>query len=145
MEINLKDNLRRIVTALEQHHNMKFTHIAKTIGFTTTTQLHNAMGATTGISSNAIIGLIANLNVNPTFLFFGKGEMFLTDENVLEVLQKEKSEWERKYFGLQDELIKCKAELERAVHRYNKLIDITSIALDKAQKTDDEEENSNRE
>ena len=76
---------------------MKFTRIAKAIGFTTTKQLHNAMGSTTCISSNSIIGLIANLNVNPIFLFIGKGEMFLTDENELEVLQKEKSEWERKY------------------------------------------------
>jgi hypothetical protein len=137
MEINLKENLAIIVNALERHQNMKFTHIAKAIGFTTTTQLHNAMGATSGISAKAIIGIIANLNVNPTFLFFGKGEMFLTDENELEAIQKEKSEWEKKFFSMQDELFKCKAELERAVHRYNKLIDITSIALDKTQKPED--------
>lgn len=141
MEINLSNNLSLIVNTLEKRHNMKFTNIAKAIGFTTTTQLHNAMGATTSISTKAIVGLILNLNVNPTFLFLGKGEMFLTDGDVLEAIQKEKAEWERKFYSLQDELLKCKAELERAVHRYNKLIDITSIALDKTQtpkETEDE-------
>lgn len=145
MEINLSDNLRLIVKTLEERDKMKFTHIAKAIGFTTTTQLHNAMGATSGLSTKAIIGIIANLNVNPTFLFLGKGEMFLTDENELEAIQKEKSEWEKKFFTMQDELFKCKAELERAVHRYNKLIDITSIALDKTQKPENSEETTGKE
>ncbi len=145
MEINLSDNLKLIVNTLEKRHNMKFTHIAKAIGFTTTTQLHNAMGATTSISTKAIVGLILNLNVNPTFLFLGKGEMFLTDGDELETIQKEKAEWERKFYSLQDELLKCKAELERAVHRYNKLIDITSIALDKTQKPEETEEETSKE
>lgn len=145
MEINLSDNLKLIVNTLEKRHNMKFTHIAKAIGFTTTTQLHNAMGATTSISTKAIVGLILNLNVNPTFLFLGKGEMFLTDGDELEAIQKEKAEWERKFYSLQDELLKCKAELERAVHRYNKLIDITSIALDKTQKPEETEEETSKE
>ncbi len=144
MEINLSDNLRLIVNTLEQRHNMKFTHIAKAIGFTTTTQLHNAMGATSSISTKAIVGLISNLNVNPNFLFLGKGEMFLTDENELEAIQKEKSDWERKFFSIQDELFKCKAELELAVYRYNKLIDITSIALDKTQKPKESEEEASK-
>ena len=144
MEINLSDNLRLIVNTLEQRHNMKFTHIAKAIGFTTTTQLHNAMGATSSISTKAIVGLISNLNVNPNFLFLGKGEMFLTDENELEAIQKEKSDWERKFFSIQDELFRCKAELERAVYRYNKLIDITSIALDKTQKPKESEEEASK-
>ena len=144
MEINLSNNLSLIVNTLERRHNMKFTNIAKAIGFTTTTQLHNAMGATTSISTKAIVGLILNLNVNPTFLFLGKGEMFLTDGDELEAIQKEKAEWERKFYSLQDELLKCKAELERAVHRYNKLIDITSIALDKTQTPKETEEETGK-
>ena len=145
MEINLSVNLLLIVATLQKQYKMKFTHIAKAIGFTTTTQLHNAMGATTSISTKAIVGLILNLNVNPTFLFLGKGEMFLTDGDELETIQKEKAEWERKFYSLQDELLKCKAELERAVHRYNKLIDITSIALDKTQKPEETEEETSKE
>ncbi len=144
MEIDLSKNLSLIVHTLEKRHNMKFTNIAKAIGFTTTTQLHNAMGATTSISTKAIVGLILNLNVNPTFLFLGKGEMFLTDGDELEAIQKEKTEWERKFYSLQDELLKCKAELERAVHRYNKLIDITSIALDKTQTSKETEEETGK-
>jgi len=144
MEINLSDNLHLIVDALQKRHNMKLTHIAKAIGFTTTTQLHNSMGATSGLSAKAIVGIIANLNVNPTFLFFGKGEMFLSDENELDTIKKEKLEWERKVNSIQDELSKCKAELERAVHRYNKLIDITSIAIDKTQNPDKFEESTDK-
>lgn len=145
MEINLSQNLHIIVYELQKSHKMKFTQIARAMGFTTTTQLHNAMGATSSISTKAIVNLILNLNVNPTFLFLGKGEMFLTDDNGLEAIQKEKSEWERKFFTMQDELFKCKFELEQAVRRYNQLIDITSIALDKTQKPEDSKETSGKE
>ncbi len=141
MGISLSENLHLIVDALKSKHNMKITQISKAIGFTSTTQLHNAMGATSGISANAIAGLIYNLNVNPNFLFFGKGEIFRTGEDELETLREQISEWEKKYFALQDELFQCKSELERAVHRYNRLIDITSIAMDKTQKSIDKEDN----
>ena len=96
MEINLSQNFAVIVNTLQQRHNMKFTHIAKAIGFTTTTQLHNSMGATSSISTKAIIGIILNLNVNPTFLFLGKGEMFITDESEVERLKKENLELEKR-------------------------------------------------
>jgi len=145
MGISLSNNLHLIVGALKSERNMKITQISKAIGFTSTTQLHNAMGATSGISANAIAGLIYNLNINPSFLFFGKGEIFLTGEDELETIRKQSSEWKKKYFTLQDELLLCKAELERAVHRYNKLIDITSIALDKTQNSENSTENTDKE
>lgn len=136
LEINLSDNLRAIVHALEVERNMKRTHIAKAMGYTTTTQLSNAMGATSMISTKAVIQLIVNLGVNPTFLFLGEGSIFLGDSTDLENLQRESAEWKRKYYDVERELRSTKYELEKAVRRYNKLIDITSIALDKTQNSD---------
>ena len=66
--------------------------------------------------------------------------MFLPDESEMDSLRFKYSELEGKFFANQDDLFKCKAELERAIYRYNKLIDITSIALDKSQKPDLKEE-----
>ena len=92
------------------------------------------------ISTKAITCLVDNLNVNPIYIFTGKGEMFLTDESEVESLRKERSEWERKFFAVQDEFFKSQAELEKAVLRYNRLIDITSIAMEKTQKSKETEE-----
>jgi hypothetical protein len=133
MEINLTKNFNEIFEALSRK-KMNVTGIAKAMGYTTSAQLHSVSKGDSMLSTKAIISLIQNANVNPNYLFLGKGEMFVTDESELDNLHKMCSEWERKYFDVQDELIKCKAELERAIHRYNKLIDITSIALDKTQK-----------
>jgi hypothetical protein len=142
--IDLKQNFAAILSALEER-GMKRTSIAKEIGYTTTAQLNSTLSGDSLLSTKAIIGLIENLNVNPTFMFLGQGEMFLTDESEFETLRKEYSELQRKFFANQDDLIKCKAELERAIYRYNKLIDITSIALDKTQKSDEVKDNSDKE
>src|SRR5664280_2916154 len=127
--INLTQNFAMIVNTLQQRHNMKFTHIAKAIGFTTTTQLHNSMGATSSISTKAIIGIILNLNVNPTFLFLGKGEMFITDESEIEKLQKENREWIQRH----NEALKTIMELNEIIKKLEKrnadLIDLSSAAI----------------
>lgn len=139
MSIDLLKNFKVILNNLELQGFGGPTRIASKMGYTTTTQLNSVLAGESQLSTKAIISLIENLNVNPTYLFLGKGEIFLTEESEIDNLQKKSSEWEQKYFGMQDELIKCKAELEKAVNRYNKLIDITSIALDKTQKTDKKE------
>ena len=92
--------------------------------------------------------IIENADVYPSYLFLGEGFMFLTEDTELENLKKRYSEMEKDYFSNRNELIKCKAELGKAIHRYNKLIDITSIAMEKTQKPDDNEdskENSDNE
>ena len=129
--IDIKTNLQKIINSLEIQQGMKRTNIAKQIGYTTTAQLNSTLDGDSLISTKAVIGLIENLNVNPYFLFMGEGEMFIVEgETELDKLAKEKSEWERKFFGLQDEHFKCMQELEVAVRRYNNLIDITSKALE---------------
>jgi hypothetical protein len=135
-EINLTKNFKQIFDAL-QRMNMNITGIAKSMGYTTSSQLHSVLNGESMLSTKAIISLIQNGNVNPTFLFLGKGEMFLTDESEVQRLRKESSEWERKFFAIQDELFKSQAQLEQAVLRYNRLIDITSIAMEKTQKKEE--------
>lgn len=142
-KVDLKQNFARILRTLEGK-GMKPTNIAKSIGYTTTTQLNSALSGDSLLSTKAILGLIENLNINPCYLFLGKGEMFLTDESELESLQSKYSELERKFFANQDDLIKCKAELERAIYRYNNLIDITSLALDKAKKPKEKDEETDK-
>ncbi len=141
--IDLRKNFEHILQTLEGKE-MKRTNIAKEIGYTTTAQLNSTLAGNSMLSTKAIIGLIENLHVNPIFLFLGKGEMFITDETELERIQKEYSELQRKFFANQDDLLLCKQELEIAVRRYNKLIDITSIAIDKIQNTGEKEENKDK-
>jgi hypothetical protein len=138
--VDIQQNFLKILQTLEEK-GMKRTNIAKEIGYTTTTQLNSTLSGQSMLSTKAIVGLIENLQVNPTFLFLGKGEMFMTDETELERIQKEYSELERKFFANQDDLLRCKQDLEIAVRRYNKLIDITSIALEKTQNAGENKDN----
>ena len=131
-EINLTKNFKQIFDAL-QRMDMNITGIAKSMGYTTSAQLHSVLNGESMLSTKAIISLIQNGNVNPAFLFLGQGEMFLSDESEVQRLRKECSEWEQKFIAVQDDLLKSQAELEKAVQRYNRLIDITSIAMEKAQ------------
>ena len=136
--MDLTKNFKVILNNLELQ-GKRPTYIAREMGYTTTSQLNSVMSGESQLSAKAIISLIENLNVNPTFLFLGKGEVFQSGEIEIIALQNRCSEWEQKYYAMQDELLKSKAELEKAVNRYNKLIDITSIALDKTQKADEKD------
>jgi hypothetical protein len=103
--------------------------IAKAIGFTTTTQLHNSLGATSSISTKAIIGIILNLNVNPTFLFLGKGEMFITDESEFERLKKENMELEKGLIESGQMVSGLRDVIKQLEKRNADLIDLSSAAI----------------
>lgn len=141
MEIDVRQNLERVVSTL-QNRDMKLTNIAKAMGYTTTTQLHHTLEGKSMLSTKAVIELIQNLNVNPLFLYTGKGEMFFSDESELDSLQKKYAELERKHGSLADDAIRLAMELKQAVDRYNKLIDITSAAMENTQKQNPKEEES---
>ena len=142
--VNLQQNFVNILNALKER-GMRNTNISKAIGYTTTNQLHATRSGKSMLSSKAVVGLIENLNVSPAYLFLGEGEMFNADETEREKLKQENSKLERKYFEMQDELFKCKEELALAVHRYNRLIDITSLALDNKQSSESKDGNNNNE
>jgi hypothetical protein len=75
---NVGGNLKRVCYILQK--TMKKTKIAQAMGYTTTTQLDKTLNGNASLSQKAILDMIKNLNINPTFLFTGTGTMFLHEE-----------------------------------------------------------------
>jgi hypothetical protein len=128
MDIKLKQNLGRIIRTLEGQ-GMKPTQIAHAIGYTTTRQLYNSIEGQSMLSTKAVKGLIQNLNVNPLYLFLGKGDMFLPDDTEIDTLRRENKEWIQKH----NEALKTIMELNETIKTLEKrnadLIDLSSAAI----------------
>jgi plasmid maintenance system antidote protein VapI len=88
MELDITKNFNHIFAAVS-NKGIKRTAFAKAMGYSSTSQLAATLEGEALISTKAIIELIKNFNVNPTFLFTGQGEVFLTDESEIENLRKE--------------------------------------------------------
>lgn len=71
---NLRMNFIKVYDELIK--TTKKTKIAHGMGYSTTVQLYNSLDGTAMLSTKAIVNLIRNFNVNPTFLFNGVGEIF---------------------------------------------------------------------
>ena len=127
-KINLKTSFTKLYEHLTEE-GQKPTNIAKLIGFTTTTQLQNVLSGKSQLSTQAIIGLIENLKVNPTFLFLGQGDMFLSEENELHKLRQEHEELLSKFYSLGDDAVKLGKRAMEMEKKYNALQDITTIAI----------------
>lgn len=128
MDIELNQNLARIIRTLEGQ-GMKPTKIAHAIGYTTTRQLYNSVDGKSLLSTKAVKGLIENLNVNPIYIFLGKGDMFLTAETEIETLRKENQEWIQRH----NEAIKTVMALNEIIKKLKKrnddLIELSSAAI----------------
>ena len=128
MEINITKNFNEIFDALSKK-NMNITAIAKAMGFTTSAQLHSVSKGESMLSTKAIVSLIQNANINPAYIFLGKGNMFLSDEDETEILKKENREWIQRH----NEAVKVVMNLHQMIQQLQKrnddLIDITSAAL----------------
>jgi hypothetical protein len=128
MDIELNQNLARIIRTLEGQ-GMKPTKIAHAIGYAATRQLDNSIEGKSMLSIKAVRGLISNLNVNPIYLFLGKGEMFLADETEVETLRRENQELIHKH----SEVVKAAFslyEINKKLEKRNAdLIDLSSAAL----------------
>lgn len=81
--VNLTQNFARIIRHL-QDEGMNSTTIAKMIGYTSTSQLNNSLEDKSMLSTKAILTMIERLNVNPIYLFMGKGDMFLNESEETE-------------------------------------------------------------
>jgi esterase/lipase len=136
--INLTQNFNTIYDTLQKKH-MNITGIAKSMGYTSSNQLHSALKGESMLSTKAIVSLIENANVNPLFLFFGKGDVFLTDETEIEKLKKENQEWIQRH----NEAVKTIMELNEIIKKLEKrnddLIEISSAAIKYHQGKKDEE------
>jgi len=126
--IDLKQNFSRILKTLEGQ-GMKTTNIAKSMGYTTTSQLHSILNGDGLVSTKAIISMIENLKVNPNYLFLGKGEMFLTDENEIEELRKKVQELEHNHNEAVKTVFSLYGIIQKLEKRNADLIDLTSAAI----------------
>ena len=128
MEIDLTKNFNEICDALFRK-KMNVTGIAKAMGYTTSAQLHSVMEGDSLISTKAIINLIDNLNVNPLFLFLGKGSMFFTDEDELEELRKKNQELTHNHSEAVKTVLALNEIIQKLEKRNADLIDLTSAAI----------------
>lgn len=128
MEFNLTRNFNDIFAAVS-NKGVKRTAFAKAMSYSSTSQLAATLEGEAMISTKAIIELVRNFNVSPTFLFTGKGEIFLTDVSEIENLRKENRALTQNH----DALVKTTFELKKIIQemdkRYIDLIDITSAAI----------------
>ena len=128
MEIDITKNFNHIFAAVS-NRGIKRTAFAKAMGYSSTSQLSVTLEGEAMISTKAIIELIKNFNINPTFLFTGRGEIFLTEKDELDQLktlitklEMDKSEITKKALEL--------ADMVRLLEKRNgDLIDITALAL----------------
>jgi len=128
MNIQLKENLAKIVKNL-QNQGMKTTKIAQGIGYASTRQLSNTIEGKSLLSTKAVKGLISNLNINPQFLFLGKGDIFIPDETEIQTLRRKNEEWEEKYNKI-GEIVTAHIETIEILKRRNAdLIDISASAI----------------
>jgi hypothetical protein len=125
---DLKQNFARILRTIEGN-GMKPTSIAKAIGYTTTTQLNSTLAGESLLSTKAIIGLIENLNVNPYYLFLGKGDMFITDESEGERMKKENLELEKRLNESGQMVNDLRVVIKQLEKRNADLIDLSSAAI----------------
>ena len=144
MEANkLQQNFVLIFRTLEGR-GLKPTGIAKSMGYTTTTQLNSALEGGSMLSTKAIVALIEQFKINPTFLFIGQGEMFQTEESEIDNLKEEN----RKLIKNHDMAVKTVMELNETIKKLEKrnadLIDLTSAAI-KYHKEHKEEESKTEE
>jgi hypothetical protein len=126
--IDLKANFTKIYNLLIEQGG-KPTSIAHQIGFTTTTQLQNVLSGKSQLSTQAVIGMIANLKVSPTYLFLGEGDMFITDEQEVNKLRKANQDLVLKHNEDQITIIQFKDEIDKLEKRNADLIDMSSAAL----------------
>jgi transcriptional regulator with XRE-family HTH domain len=128
MKFDITRNFNDIFTAVS-NKGVKRTAFAKAMGYSSTSQLAATLEGEAMISTKAIIELVRNFNVSPTFLFTGKGEIFLTDESEIENLRKEN----RILIQNHDVALKTVKELyeiiKKSDQRYAELIEITSAAI----------------
>lgn len=128
MEFDIAKNFNQIFVAIS-NKGVKRTAFAKSMGYSSTAQLSATLDGEATISTKAIIELIKNYNVNPTFLFTGQGEMFMVEESELEALRKENRILQQNNSANQDKLMELISINEKLNQRNSELIDITAAAI----------------
>lgn len=126
--IDLTKNFNDIIDSLmDKKYNI--SQISKMMGYTSSSQLHNAMDGGSMLSTKAIISLIENASVNPTFLFFGTGEIFLSEVSELEKLRNDNQELTQKLSECGNMVSGLREVIKKLEKRNEDLIEISSAAI----------------
>lgn len=128
MNFDIQQNFARIYRTVNDQ-GIKRTAFAKSMGYSSTSQLSSTLDGKALISTKAVIELVKNFNVNPTYLFTGQGSMFLAEKEEIEELREQITQLEQD----KNEILKKSLELAEMVKilekRNGDLIDMTSLAL----------------
>lgn len=128
MNFNITQNFARIYRTIGDQ-GIKRTAFAKAMGYSSTAQLSATLDGEALISTKAVIELIKNFNVNPTYLFTGQGPMFMAEKDEVDELKEQITQLEQE----KNEILKKSLELAEMVKvlekRNGDLIDMTSLAL----------------
>lgn len=127
LTVNLKENFNRIYNQLNKTNNL--SQVVKSMGYTSSAQLHSVLNGSSMLSTKAIIALIENYNINPAFLFLGTGDIFISDVSELENLRKENREWIQRHGEVVETVLKLNEIIKKLEQRNADLIDLSSAAL----------------
>lgn len=128
MNFDIHQNFARIYRTIADQ-GIKRTAFAKSMGYSSTAQLSSTLDGDALISTKAVIELVKNFNVNPTFLFTAQGPMFLAEKEEIDELKEHITKLEQD----KNEITKNALELAEMVKtletRNGNLIDMTALAL----------------
>lgn len=127
-EKDVKQNTALVLQEIVVHTG-RLTEISNSLGYTSTSQLHSVLNGDSLISTKALINLIEKHKVNPAYLFFGKGEMFLSEENELDDLRVKIQELTKNNDAALKTILELNETIKALEKRNADLIDITSAAI----------------
>jgi len=110
-------------------HTGRLTEISNSLGYTSTSQLHSVLKGDSLISTKALINLIDKHKVNPAYIFFGKGEMLLSEENELDDLRVKIQLLIKNNEAALKTILELNETIKTLEKRNADLIDITSAAI----------------
>ena len=128
LTIDLTKNFNNIFETL-QKQDMNITLIAKSMGYTSSNQLHSALKGESMLSTKAITALIMNAGVNPIYLFLGIGDMFLIDESEADRIKQETQAMAQKLKESELKIFELSERIQHLEKRNADLIDISSAAI----------------
>jgi plasmid maintenance system antidote protein VapI len=128
MNFNITQNFARIYRTIGDQ-GIKRTAFAKAMGYSSTAQLSSTLDGEALISTKAVIELVRNFNVNPTFLFTGQGPMFMSEKDEIGELKEQITQLEKDKNEILNKSLEL-AEMVKVLEKRNgDLIDMTSLAL----------------
>jgi plasmid maintenance system antidote protein VapI len=142
MNFNITQNFTRIYRTIGDQ-GIKRTAFAKAMGYSSTSQLSATLDGEALISTKAVIELIKNFNVNPTYLFTGQGPMFLAEKEEVDELKEQIRKLEQDKNEMAKTVLKLNEMVKTLEERNANLIDLTAIAMKNIKK--EEEEKANKE